>query len=64
MTNDLDPHPANATAIRQTAKRKDTACSPFFGVGFPAGKQNDNREVVVGWVSGTQGTPHRCMAIK
>ena len=35
MTNDLDPHPANAMAARQMAKRKDTICSLFIDVGSP-----------------------------
>lgn len=32
MTNDLDPHPASATATRQTAKREGTVRSPFMDV--------------------------------
>lgn len=33
MTNDLDPHPVNATAARQIAKRKDTVRSPLSDMG-------------------------------
>jgi hypothetical protein len=35
MTNDLDPHPANAMAARQMARRKDTIRSPFIDMGSP-----------------------------